>query len=159
MTRLYELAHDYAEVAALADAGEDVAAALAAIDDAIEVKADRIGALLRNLDAECEALATEEKRLAARRKTRENARERIREYVRSSMESAGLPRIKCTAWTFTLSPHKSVRVDDEAAVPDAFKRTKTEISVDKKAILDAYKRDGECIAGASVVTNMSLTVR
>jgi hypothetical protein len=160
MTKLYEIAGAYAALAERAEHGEDVADAMAEIGDALEVKAQNIAAIMRNFDADCEALAAEVKRLSARRDACANARERLREYVRSNMEAAGIKRIKCAAFTLSLQEYESVRVDDLAAVPSEYKRTKpAEVVADKRAILKAYKSDGEVVPGVSIVVNQSLIER
>lgn len=160
--KLYELTGEYAGLQALAECeggGEHIAHALAEIEDAIELKAERVGAFLRNLGADQDALRAEEKRLAARRMALENAEESVREYIRRCMEQSSLKRIKCTAFSFTLSEREQLQVEDESAVPAEYIRTKVETSVDKKAALDAFKKLGECVPGTQVVTLNVLTIR
>lgn len=157
--KLYELTGEYAALQGIAEDGEDVNDALAMLTDALEVKAERIGALLRNFSADQDALRAEEKRLAARRKALENAEEDVRDYIRRCMEQAGMTRLKCAAFSFTLSARDSLQVVDEAAVPAEYVRTKVETSIDKKAALDAFKKHGECVPGTAVVTNNVLTIR
>lgn len=160
MAKLYELTGEYAELQDRAECGEDVSAALAALDGKLEAKAESIAAVLRNLSADQEALRAEEKRLAARRKAKENAEESLREYVRSQMVAAGITRIKCAAFSFALQNYEHVRVDDVDALPAEFRRTVPEaVEPDKKAILAAWKRDGEVVPGATVVTLPKLTER
>lgn len=159
-TPLYELAAEYAAIQAAADEGEDVDAALAALTDSLEAKAERIGALLCNWEADEAALAAEEARLAARRKAIANNRERVLEYVRRNMEAAGIRRIKCPMFTFVLKPSESVAIDDLNALPAEYKRTvPEEVAPDKRAILAAHRKHGECVPGARIVTNYNLQVK
>jgi len=156
---LYQLTGEYAALQARAEDGEDVTDALAAIDDAIEVKAERIAAVLRNLRADQETLRAEEKRLADRRRALENNEERLREYIRSGMERAGIQRVKCPAFTMSLSERESVVVDNVEAVPEEYTKMKVEVKVDSKAVLESYKKNGECVPGTRIATNHILTIR
>jgi hypothetical protein len=156
---LYELTGAYAELQARAEDGDDVCAALAELDDAIEVKAERVAAVLRGLTADQDVLKVEEKRLAARRKAVEANEERLRAYIRDCMVSAGIKRIKCTAFTLSISEREQLVVSDEALVPAEFKRVVTETKVDRAALGEAYKRDGELVPGTDVQTLHVLTVR
>lgn len=159
MSRLYELTGQYLALQRAAEEGVDVSGDLALLEDSLEIKAERIAAVLRNLDAEAESIAAEEKRLAARRKARENSAERLTEYLRINMEAAGITSIRAPKFTLYLTEHSSVVVDDIERVPAEYKRTKAEVSADKKAILAAHKRDGECVEGTRVVTTRSLVIR
>ncbi len=158
---LYALAAEYAAVQAAAEEGDDVDAALAALTDSLEAKAERIGALLCNWEADVAALAAEEQRLAARRKSIANNAERVMEYVRRNMEAAGIKRIQCTAFTFVLRPSESVAVDDIDAVPAEYLHPPkpAEKAVAKKAVLDAHKKLGEVVPGTRIVTNYNLQVK
>jgi hypothetical protein len=158
---LYALSAEYAALQAAAEDGADCEAALAALTDALEVKAERIAALLRNLDAEAESLAAEEKRLAARRKARENAYERLAEYLRANMEAAGIERIKAPKFTLYLQVSESVAVEDIDAVPVEYLHPPkpVEKAVAKKAVLDAHKKLGECVPGCRIVRNLNLIIK
>jgi hypothetical protein len=159
--RLYELTGKWAELQALAEDGEDVSARLAEVDDELQVKAERVGALLRSWSADQEALAAEEKRLAARRRALENNEERLREYIRQCMLAAGITRVKAPGFTLTLSERDQLVVDDESAVPADYKTERVEVKtyLDRKRIMDAFKEHGECVAGTRVVRNAILIVR
>jgi hypothetical protein len=51
-----------------------------------------------------------------------------------------------------------VDVPDVAALPEAYRVVKTEVSADKKAIAAALKA-GEAVPGASLVEGVSLQIR
>lgn len=157
MTRLYELTGAWADLQARAEDGEDVSAELAALSDSLEVKAERVSALLRHLRSDRDALRAEEKRLADRRRSLENNEERLRDYIRSCMENAGITSIKCASFTMSLSARERIVVDDESALPPECLRTKVE--PDKAAINAAYERDGEVVSGTRVEIYNSLTIK
>lgn len=159
MTQLYKLTGEWAALQSLAEDGEDISSALAALGDKLEVKAERVAAVLRNFDAEIDALAAEEKRLSARRKSRENAKEHLREYLRRSMEDGGIRRLKCAAFTAYLTEREAVIVDDESAVPPEYVTEKVTRSVNRRDILTAHQQNGECVPGARVVVTNTLTIK
>jgi hypothetical protein len=154
---LYKLTGEYAALQARIEDGEDVTAELEALNDALEVKAERIAFVLRSLSADQEVLAAEEKRLATRRKSLERAEESLREYIRANMAASGIKRIKCPAFTFSLSERENLVVVDEDSVP--FDYLKTTTAVDKVAVNAAYKRHGELVAGCELRTTHVLTIK
>ena len=159
MTALYRLTGAWAELQRRAEDGEDVTADLAAITDAIEVKAERCAAVLRWLQSDQDTLKAEEERLRARRKALEANEERLREHIKSCMLAAGLKRVKSALFTLSLSERASLQVLDAEAVPPEYVRIKITKSVDTKAALDAHNQHGECVPGTAVNTIHVLTIR
>ena len=67
---LYELTDSYQKILQLIeDGGEGLEDTLESITDAIEDKADGYGKVIKNIEAQIEAIKNEEKRLADRRKS------------------------------------------------------------------------------------------
>jgi hypothetical protein len=67
---------------------------LDAAEGDFEAKAERVALYIKTLDAEAEAIKTEELRLGARRKARENGAERVRGYLAQWMTAAGRESVK-----------------------------------------------------------------
>jgi hypothetical protein len=157
---LYALSSRYQQLLELAEQGEDVGALLAELDDAIETKGKNIACILRQLDLDELAADSEAKRLAARSKAFANSGDRLRAYLKSCMETAGIRQIKSAQFSITLSPGQDrVEVVSLDAVPAEYVRAKTTREPDKRAILDAYRRDGECVPGVEIVPTTTLRVR
>lgn len=73
--KLYDLTNNYCELQMMIEDGVDPSAledTLQAIEESIEDKAQNIALLIRNLEADTEAIKLEEKRLADRRRAVEN---------------------------------------------------------------------------------------
>jgi seryl-tRNA(Sec) selenium transferase len=156
--RLYELTAEYARLCDAAEEGDDVSDALATINDALEVKAERIAYVLRNLDANETALDTEIERLRARRDSMMRQRQRLHSHLRSCMETTGIEKIKCRAFTLALhQPQPHVVIENADAIPPEYVRTKKE--PDKQAILRAFKQNGECVPGTRMENSRSLRIR
>ena len=67
--------------------------ALDAMEQDIEVKAENVAVYIKNLLSDAEQIRAEEKRLAARRRAKENTAERLRDYLRNCMATANRIRI------------------------------------------------------------------
>jgi hypothetical protein len=156
--KLYELTADFAALAAMEEDDIDVSAALNALTVALEDKCAGVVRVLATIDAEAEALKAEEKRLADKRKTRENRAKALRDYVKAAMTAGDIRKIETPLATFSLKdgPPRVV-VNDEMLVPEAY--TRTVVEIDKAAILDAFKRDGECVPGTSIERSKALTIK
>ncbi|MFA2689216.1 siphovirus Gp157 family protein, partial [Bacillus cereus] len=73
--KLYDLCSNYRELQMMIEDGVDpssVADTLQAIEESIQDKAQNIALLIKNLEADTEAIKLEEKRLADRRRSVEN---------------------------------------------------------------------------------------
>jgi len=156
--RLYEIPEAYRALDVLAESGEDVSLALAALDGELSRKAEAVIHVLRNLDAETEAYAQEIKRLTDRKRAAEANVERIRSYVRSAMETSNITRIKAGTFSVTLGegPEK-VEIDDDAALPDEYVRITR--APNRTAILSHYKETGEVLFGTHVSRGTRLVIR
>ena len=122
--------------------------------------ADKIDACLSvaaGIKAEAAALRDEEKRLAARRKSREGEADRLREYVAGCMRMADQRSVKTARYTATLASGKPrVVIEAGAEIPDEYARIKRE--ADKTAIGAALEA-GEALDFARLETSESLRVR
>lgn len=160
--RLYELAPEYARLVDAADDGDDVLEQLEKIGGELSAKVGALVHVVAELDAESATLRAEEARLCARRNLRERRAESLREYLRDGMKAAGITKIATPTHTITLSPSTPrVEVDDEGAIPAEYMRQPPTPAAapDKKAIADAYKRLGECVAGTRVVPTTALKIK
>lgn len=126
---------------------------------------------VKNLNAEVEALKTEEKNLAQRRKVKENLAERIKNRIdtyikaqytdeKGNVDTVGLNKYKMETPKMKLSYRKSesVNITDINSVPKEYIKTKTEVSADKANIKKAIKA-GQHINGAELVTNINMQVK
>jgi hypothetical protein len=161
-TPLYLLTGAYAQLLELAEEGEDVSAALAELDDAIEAKALGIVKVLAQLDANAEAASAEAERLAARAKALESNADRLREYVKAHMKAANIKSVKTPLFSITLSNGKPrVVITDAGKVPPELMRQPKPPppEPDKVAILKLHQETGEIPPGCDIVETKKLTVR
>ena len=165
MPRLYELTDDYNSLCAQLDdcmseqEAQEILEAITAVETDIVYKAENYARIIRNKTAEAEGYAMEIKRLTDRKKAAEAAVERLKNNLAYAMEIAGLEKITTTigAWSKRLNP-PSVQVTDEDEIPEEYKIAQP-AKIDKKAILLAYKLNGEIIPGTDVVRTEGVQFR
>jgi len=161
--KLYELASQYQELIPLAENADDEADLQAFYDTLdglqgeIGEKLENCAAVVKTIDAEAEAIAAEEKRLATRRRALQNSADRLKAYMRDGMDAAQMVKHKGKLFTISLQDNPpAVVVDDEASLPRDYCRVKVE--PDKTAIKDALKNGVE-VPGVHLEHTKSLRIR
>ena len=122
------------------------------LEAALDAKIEACCIVVKETEAEAEAIKAEEKRLKARRERKEKEAARLREYVQRCMEQSGARKIDTPRVCVTSRSSKYVNVYDEAKVPRMF----TE-SVDKEAVREAIK-DGIEVPGCELSERISLKI-
>ena len=164
MPSLYSIEQEIAAMLELADEDltpEQQSAMDQYLNDLAGQEADKVDAFagfIREQSARAEYLKTEAQRIAAKGRAIERRLDGLKDHYLHIMQTNGLSRV--AGDTYTLTTRKSARVDvpDVAALPEAYRVTKTEVSPDKKAIAAAIK-SGQDVAGASLVESVSLQIR
>lgn len=154
--KLYDIAEIYENLENIDDEVA-VATAMDAVDAALEEKLESTAKVIRNLEAEAEALEAEEKRLKARKTAVRNRIADIKGYVQENLEAMGKDKVTSGIFKWSIQANApSVNILDESLIPDNFwkierKPMKTEI---KKAI-----EAGELTEGVELVRTKSLRLR
>ncbi|WP_322630339.1 siphovirus Gp157 family protein [Aedoeadaptatus coxii] len=154
--KLYDIAEIYENLENIDDEVA-VATAMDAVDAALEEKLESTAKVIRNLEAEAEALEAEEKRLKARKMAVKNRIADIKGYVQGNLEAMGKDKVTSGIFKWSIQANApSVNILDENLIPDDYwkiecKPMKTEI---KKAI-----EAGELTEGAELVRTKSLRLR
>ena len=160
---LYELSEAHRNILNLIDEeipDQDIMNALRAIEGHIETKAVNIANLVKSLEVEVDAIAAEEKRLARRKKSRENTVRNVKQYLRDAMEQVNMLKIKTPTMSISIQNNPpSVHVLSEDEIPGKFLTLIPEHYIaDKKAIAEAIK-GGEEVPGCELVRGRSLRIR
>lgn len=154
--KLYDIAEIYENLENIDDEVA-VAAAMDAVDAALEEKLESTAKVIRNLEAEADGLEAEEKRLKARKMAVKNRIADIKGYVQENLEAMGKDKVSSGIFKWSIQANApSVNILDENLIPDDYwkierKPMKTEI---KKAI-----EAGELTEGAELVRTKSLRLR
>lgn len=158
---LYELENQYRLLLDMAEEGElseDAARDMAEylLED-IGDKIEGYGLVLRQLQADAEALKTEKMRLALRQAQIEKNIDRIREAMKGAMLLTGQQKIKTKLFTFGTTTRLKTFVDvPEDKIPPQFQ--KVTYKADTKEI-EEFLKAGNVVPWAHLEQVQSLTVR
>ena len=165
MLKLYEIEQNYlAALDIFTDPENEImpevaADTLEALEGEFELKAVRVAAFARQMEAEANAIKTAIEGMDKRKKTLESRAKWLKDYVKQGMETVGLKKLE-SAW-FVASIQKnpaSVDVFDAEAIPSEFKHNVIEIKIDKVAIKTALV-SGQNIPGAKLTNGTRLAIK
>ena len=163
MARLYEIAERYRALEALLEDeyvdNSMLMDALSEVDDEFNDKVKNITHLLKDSEYHCNYLKLEEERLNKKRKSLEKKIENLKMYIDANMKLRGTKKVDVGTFTITVRKNPlKVEVVEITDIPSRFIKTKTEFTVDKKAILESIK-SGEEVDGVKLVQTESLLIR
>lgn len=142
------------------DAGDADIADLVLIDQMLMEKTESYVSVIRSLEAMADAREAEEHRLRDRKQTARRHAEWLKNRLLVHMQTSGRARIETARFTLSIRQNpQSVVVLDAALVPTEFQRTKIEVSVDKRSILEHAKATGEIVPGVELTRTERLEVR
>lgn len=112
---------------------------------------------IKNIEAEAEALATEEKKLTLRRKAAERRAEWMRVYLAGNMEpGTNLKDARAViGWRKSTAVECEVKPED---LPAYLRREVTTVTADKAAIKVSLE-SGETVKGCSLVTRFNIQIK
>jgi len=166
--KLYEIASDYYRLLSAIEEGEipeeAIADTLEAVGGELSEKADNIACMIKNLNAEADAIKAEEAKLAERRKQKEKTVKSMKEYLANNLLLAGMRSLETARNKISFRSSSAVKIDDEAAfIAWAKENDATLLDVKEPTIsLSAVKKsisEGSVIEGASIVTRMNLQIK
>lgn len=163
MAKLYELAQNWSNLMDLID-NNDIPAellreSLDQVQGDIVEKLENVAKLIRNIAADAEALRTEEKRLADKRRAYENKSAGLKQYAEDALRATGLTKVKGSLFTLAMQKNPpSVRIEDVDMLPKEYFCEPIEPSPDKKHIMEALKA-GKVVPGAELAQSESLRIR
>lgn len=157
--KLYEIT---TELERLCDTDEDFDDnALALLSKELEKKTDSIGALIRTINSDVEAIKAEEKRLSEKRKALENREKSIKDYVLFQMQEHNLDEFRGGIFKISRQQSPPKLVIDVPAVdlPPRFVTViPSTVEANKDAIKEALKR-GEEVKGCHLQSGEHLRIR
>lgn len=160
---LYELSESYNNVLNLIDEenpDSEIMNALTVIEGQIEIKAVNIANLVKSIEAEAEIIKAEEKRLAQRRKARENAVVSIKQYLKLAMEQIGMDKIKTPTRTISIQNNPpSLNITDPDLIPGRYLTLVPEHYEPRNDDIKEALKAGEEVPGAELIRGRSLRIR
>ena len=154
--KLYEITDAYLSLDE-AEKTEDVIKVLDGIKDEFDKKAENTVKVIRNFEADIQALRDEEKRLADKRRSLEKKKEDLKEYLYFNMERLNLRKINAGIFDINIQKNpQSIKIIDDATIPEKYKIASYRI--DKKTLKDDIKNGVE-IEGAQLVQTEGIRIR
>ena len=150
MANIYELTTTFEYLQQLLleadpDAEEQLQAALEIAEAEIEAKAEGYAYIIKNLEGDIAGFKAEEKRLAEKRRTAENAIDRLKGNLYEAMNRTGKTKFKSGTFTFAIQKNGGalpVLVDaDVTEIPDDLCKITRE--PDKKALAAYIEETGD----------------
>lgn len=164
--KLYELTNDYIALMQAIDNDElpieCIADTLEAITSEIEVKADNIACMLKNLEADITAIKAEETKLALRRKTKERAYDRLKEYLSATLQSLSIDKVETARNKITFRKSESVEIDDtfiEWAQKNREDLLKYSDPTADKTEIKKLLKDGAELQGAQLISKSNIQIK
>jgi DNA anti-recombination protein RmuC len=115
--------------------------------------------LLKKIEALAEYDDAEATRLKERRDRKRRAVDRLKARLLEHLKRTNQERVETIRYTVALRTNPpAVSVLEAQLVPKEYERTRIEVSVDKRAILDHYKATGEIPPGVEITRGQSLRI-
>lgn len=150
MSKLYEIANDYARLMDSDFEVDEIADTLEAIEGELTDKIEQLLAICKNETGYAERLKEEAKVLNERATVINNKVEHINSYIASSLEIMGMKKIRAGIHQVTIrAPSESVEITDAGALPPEYVEYETVIKADKLSIKHQLKA-GKSIPGANI---------
>lgn len=163
MAKFYDISERYKNLMELLENPdiefELIQDALNSIDDEFNDKADNIARLMRDINYDIDAIKSEEKRLADRRKSLENRYKNLKEYLEANMIAVNKTKFKTVFFSYNIQKNPpSLDVLDENAIPEEYMKVEVVKTIDKKGLL-AELKSGKAINGCAIKQSESLRIR
>ena len=158
--KLYEISVFYNQLMEAVENGDiaidDMKDTLDAISEDLNTKINNICKLMRNLESDEKAFKEEATRLYDCAKRAKEKREYLKEYVDETLKSMGISKVETELFKLSYRKSKAVNITSFEALPDDYLKVTT--TIDKAGIKKALA-DGEEVAGAELVENMTLQIK
>lgn len=123
-----------------------------------DLKIEGIGLYLKNIESEVTALKAEEKKLADRRKVKENKFTSLKSFLSGYLSTEDLKKFETPKLKLSFIKSESTNVTDKSKLPKKFIKTDVITSPLKNDIKKALKA-GEDVPGAELVESQNLQIK
>ena len=150
MSKLYEIANDYAKLMDSDFEADAIADTLEGMEGELTDKIEQLLAICKNETGYAERLKDEAKSLNERAAVTMNKVDSIQSYIANALITAGKKKIRAGLHQVTIrAPSESVEIVDSSAIPSEFVEYDTVIKADKLAIKHQLKA-GVSVPGAQL---------
>lgn len=166
MANVYELGQGFDTLWALLEEevidDEALEDAFQNLKDDMAAKFENCCKYIKNEEADIAGLKEEEKRIASKRKAKENAVARLKDLMEMAMKKAGEKKLSCGTFTTALQNNPPKVILDEQYIENIPEKylVEQDPTVDRKAMLEDLKADPSCLEGiAHLEQTESLRIR
>lgn len=128
------------------------------IADEFEQKADNIACLIKDKEATIKARKSEIEGLKERNKREQKQIDRLKRYLLQSLQLQNTKKLETVRNVIGVHNSVSVRIEDDANIPEEYIRTKVTREPNKAEMSKALK-EGIKIPGCSLMEKKSLTIK
>lgn len=121
-----------------------------------EEKLESYCKIIRQLEADAEALKAEKTKIDEKKKAVENSIARMKMLIAAFLKAKGSAKEKSGIFTVTLSKSTAVDIVDPQKIPEEY--IKTKVDYDKSAILKVL-RAGDTVEGCELKTNEGVQIK
>ena len=140
------------------EVNQEAALELERLQETRDVKLDNIGAYMKNLNAEADAIAAEINALKERLDRKKKDYDRLKRYVENCMQFDGQTVFESARVRFSFRKSTAVEIKDENLIPKKFLVKEIKFKPDKNSIKEALN-NGQKVRGAEVVTRYNLQIK
>jgi CRISPR/Cas system-associated endoribonuclease Cas2 len=126
--------------------------------DQLQSKSENYAYIIKQIDAECDIIDNEIKRLQQAKKVRENTVERLKSTLTIAMNTFEVTEIKTPLIKINFRKSESIVVYDVNSLPKEYKTIKVTETPDKAKIKEVIK-NGDTVVGAELVISQNLQIR
>ena len=126
--------------------------------DQLQDKGTNYAFVIKKLDAECDIIDAEIKRLSELKKVRQNACERLKSNISHAMQIFEVDKIESPLIKLSFRKSQSVNVADVNSLPSEYKTIKVTETADKLKIKQALL-NGEKIEGCEIINSQNLQIK
>ena len=126
--------------------------------DQLQDKGTNYAFVIKKLDAECDIIDAEIKRLSELKKVRQNACERLKANISNAMQIFEVDKIESPLIKLSFRKSQSVNVADVNSLPNEYKTIKVTEQADKMKIKQALL-NGEVIEGCEIINSQNLQIK
>ena len=123
-----------------------------------KTKIENIGCYIKNIAADVEGLKAEEKKLAERRKVKENQIERLKNYLSMNLQEAGYTKFETSRVVLSFRTSKAIEIAEGTELDEEFLTVKVTKEANKKALKEAIETGFE-IEGVKLVEKKNIQIK
>jgi hypothetical protein len=143
------------------EVNEEIDAQINALSLTTEKKCIAVASWIKSMESEKKQIEYIKQQIQEREEAYDKAIMKTTDYLESNMNRIGIKEVKCPLFTIKIktNPH-STEICDQSSIPNKFIniKTKTELSVDKKAIKEEVLKTGVQVPGAFVYQKTKLEI-